>query len=91
MYYLSKYYGFSLLAFKLYRPNLITNDGYIKHYQNVHRDFKITFLKIAIKLGSSTTPKKKLHLVIRKTTLKAKQNLPLLFKKIHSKEILSNY
>ena len=31
----------ALFDFKLYRPNLITNDGYINHYQKVHRDFKI--------------------------------------------------
>ena len=59
MCYLKRYYGFSLFEFKLYRPNLITNDGYINHYQKVHRDFKITFPKIILKLGSSTTPKNK--------------------------------
>ena len=58
MSYLSKYYGFSLLAFKLYRPNLITNDGYINHYQKIHRDFKITFPKMIIKLKTSSTTKK---------------------------------
>ena len=45
MYYLKNNYNFSLLDFKLYRLNLITNDGYINHYQKVHRDFKIKFNK----------------------------------------------
>ena len=58
MSYLSKHYGFSLLQFKLYRPNLITNDGYINHYQKIHRDFKITFPKMIVRLKTSSTTKK---------------------------------
>ena len=58
MYYLKNNYNFSLLDFKLYRLNLITNDGYINHYQKVHRDFKIKFTKIIVTLKSSSTEKK---------------------------------
>ena len=49
MYYLKNNYEFSLVDFKLYRPNLITNDGYINHYQKVH---------LMVKLKSSLTDKK---------------------------------
>ena len=38
-----KYDNFLLLDFKFYQPNLITSDGYINHYQKVHRDFKVSF------------------------------------------------
>ena len=55
MNYLKYNYEFSLINFKLYRPNLITNDGYINHYQKVHRDFKVTFPKIVVTIGG---PKK---------------------------------
>ena len=58
MYYLKNNYKCSLLDFKLYRPNLITNDGYINHYQKVYRDFKINFPKINVTFGSSSTLKK---------------------------------
>ena len=51
MFYLNKNFRFSLFDFKLYRPNLITNDGYINHYQKVHRDFKVTFPKIVVTIG----------------------------------------
>ena len=57
MFYLKKNYKFSLFDFKLYRPNLITNDGYINHYQKVHRDFKINFPKIVVTFGSFSTEK----------------------------------
>ena len=89
-YYLKKNYKFSLFNFKLYRPNLITNDGYMNNYQKVHRDFKINFPKIVVTFGSSST-KKNLRQVIRKKVLNAKQNLPLVFKKIFLEEILNNY
>ena len=57
MYYLKKNYNFSSLDFKLYRPNLITNDGYIKHYQKGHSDFKVKLPNIMVKLKSSSTVK----------------------------------
>ena len=50
MYYLKTKYGFSLLDFKMYRPNLITNDGLINHHQNTYRDYQVTFPKTVIKL-----------------------------------------
>ena len=58
MYDLKKNYNFSLLDFKSYRLNLITNDDYINHYQKVHRDFNIKFPKIIVILSSSSTGKK---------------------------------
>ena len=58
MFYLNKNFQFSLFDFKLYRPNLITNDGYINHYQNIHRDFKVTVPKIVVTIGRSSSNKK---------------------------------
>ena len=55
IFYLNKNFQFSLFDFKLYRPNLITNDGYINHYQKVHRDFKVTFPKIVVTIGGSSS------------------------------------
>ena len=52
---------------------MITNDGYINHYQKVHRDFKIKFPKIIVTFGSSSTEKKELRHVIRKKVLNEKQ------------------
>ena len=74
MYYLKKNDEFSLLDFKLYRPNLITNDGYINHYQTVHRDFKVKFPNIMVNLKSLSTDIKKLHQLIKKKLLNEKQN-----------------
>ena len=79
MYYLKKNYNFSLLDFKLYRPNLITNDGYINHHQKVHRAFKIKFPKIIITLSSSSTEKKELYQVIRKKLLNEINNNNLFY------------
>ena len=58
MYYLKKNSNFLLLDFKLYRQNLITNDGFINHYQKVHHDFKVKYPNIMVKLKSSSTEKK---------------------------------
>ena len=81
MHYLKKNDNFSLLDIKLCRPNLITNDDYINHYQKVHRDFKIKFSKRIVTFSSSSTEKKELHQVIRKKLLNEKKNLPLVLKK----------
>ena len=43
-------YEFSLLNFKMYRPNMITNDGYINRHQKLHRGYQVTFLKKILKL-----------------------------------------
>ena len=45
-------YRFSLFDFKMYRPNLITNDGFIYHHQKAHRDFKVTFPNVIMKLSA---------------------------------------
>ena len=45
-------YGFCLFDFKMYSPNLITNDGFIGHHQKAHRDFKITFPNVIMKLST---------------------------------------
>ena len=45
MIYLSKNYNISLLDYKQYRPNLITNDGFIDHHQKAHRDYERNFQK----------------------------------------------
>ena len=63
MYYLKNNFEFSLFDFKLYRPNLITNDGYINHYQKVHRDFKVTFPKIVVTIGGPTSSNKSSRLI----------------------------
>ena len=52
----------------LHRPNLITNDGCINHYQKVYRDFKFKFLNIMVKLKSSSTDKKETSSTDKKGT-----------------------
>ena len=47
-------YRFSLFDFKIYRPNLITNDGFIDDHQKTHRDFKVTFPNVTTKLRTET-------------------------------------
>ena len=42
----------------MYRPNLITNDGSIDHYQTTHRNFKVTFPNIIMKLRTETNGNK---------------------------------
>ena len=59
MYYLKNNYKFAFFDFKLYRSNLITNNG-------VHRDCKIKFPKIVVTFLSSSTEKNALRQVIRK-------------------------
>ena len=56
--YLNKNYKFSLLDYKMYCPNLITNDGYIDHHQKVYRDYEVKFPKIVIKLKKNLKNKK---------------------------------
>ena len=51
-------YRFSLFDFKMYRPNLITNDGFIGHHQKAHRDFKVTFPNVIMKLSEEKRKKK---------------------------------
>ena len=45
-------YRFSLFDFKIYRPNLITNDGFINHHQKAQRDFEVIFPNVIIKLSA---------------------------------------
>ena len=42
----------------MYRRKLITNDGFIDHYQKVHREYEDTFPKIIIKFEKSLKNKK---------------------------------
>ena len=44
-------YKFSLFDFKRYRSNLITNDSFINRHQKSHRDFKVTFPNVIVKLS----------------------------------------
>lgn len=36
---------FLLLDFKMYHPNLLTNDEFIDRHQQFHRDYKVSFPK----------------------------------------------
>ena len=49
-----KKYRCSLFDFKIYRPNLITNDGFIDHHKKTHRDYKVTFPNVIMKLKTKT-------------------------------------
>ena len=51
---LNNNYKFSLLNYKIYRPNLITNDGYIGHHKKSHRDYEVKFPKIVIKFQKTS-------------------------------------
>ena len=51
-------HGFSLFDFKIYCPNLITNDGFIDHHQKVHHYYKVSFPTVIMKLRSETYDKK---------------------------------
>ena len=42
----------------MYRPNLITNDGCIDHHKKTHRDFKVTFPNVIMKLSAETNGNK---------------------------------
>ena len=52
-------YEFSLLNFKMYRPNMITNDGYINRHQKLHRGYQVTFPKTILKLKKPQTKRNK--------------------------------
>ena len=38
----------------MYRPNLITHNGFIDHHQKTHRDYKVSFPKLIMKLRTET-------------------------------------
>ena len=38
---LNEQYGLSKVEYKLYHPNLLRNDIFIKHYQKIHCDFDV--------------------------------------------------
>ena len=59
MNYLHINYGFSLLDFKIYCPNMITNKAYINHHQKAYRDYKLSLSKIIIKLKKTQTTRNK--------------------------------
>ena len=58
MNYLNKNYKFSLLDYKTYRPNLITNNDYIDQHQKSHRNYEVKFPKNIIKLKKTIKNKK---------------------------------
>ena len=58
IYYSKHKFQFTLLDFKMYRPNLITNDGIIDHHQKAHRDYKVTIPKTILKLRKYTSDKR---------------------------------
>ena len=39
-------YGLSKVEYKLYHPNLLRNDVYFNHYQQIHCDFDVVKPKI---------------------------------------------
>ena len=39
--YLNEQYGLSKVEYKLYNPNLLRNDVYINHYQQIYCDFDV--------------------------------------------------
>ena len=41
MKYLNEQYGSSLIDYKVYHPNVLRNDEYIDHDQEIHRDFTV--------------------------------------------------
>ena len=54
IYYSKHKFQFTLLDFKMYRPNLITNDGFIDCRQKAYRDYQVTFPKTIVKLKKKT-------------------------------------
>ena len=38
---MNEQYGFSKFDYKLFHPNLLRNDVYINHYQQIHCDFDV--------------------------------------------------
>ena len=38
---LNEQYGLSKVEYKLFHPNLLRNDVYINHYQQIHWDFDV--------------------------------------------------
>jgi len=49
---LNEFYGLSKYDYKLFRPNLLRNDVYINHYQQMHCDFDV--MKPTNKLSKKT-------------------------------------
>lgn len=50
--------GFLLLDFKIYRPNIITNDYVITNHQKLHRHFEVEISEIIIKINKNMKNKK---------------------------------
>ena len=50
MNYLNVNHRFSVIDFKMYRSNMITNNGVIDHRQKSHRDYKVAFPKAIINM-----------------------------------------
>ena len=75
---LNKIYGLSKVEYKLYHPNLLRNDVFINHYQQIHCDFYV--IKPKNKLTRKT--KKRLEMMhIFNKERKTKKQLDMMYKK----------
>ena len=61
MNYLNINYGFSILDFKMYRPNLLTNNSVFNRHQKAYRDYEVVFPKIIIKMKKNIKNKKEVQ------------------------------
>ena len=50
---LNEQYGLSIMDYKLYHPNLLKNDAFIKHYQKIHCDYDVGKPKSNLKKKTS--------------------------------------
>ena len=48
IHYLTNKFRYSLVDYKLYRPNLLRNNEYIDYHQEIHRDYKVRFPNVII-------------------------------------------
>ena len=50
---LNEQYGLSIMDYKLYHPNLLKNDAFIKHYKKIHCDYDVGKPKSNLKKKTS--------------------------------------
>ena len=62
---LNEQYGLSKVDYKLFHPNLLRNDVYINHYQQIHCDFDV--IKPKNKLSKKTNKSLEMMQTIRET------------------------
>ena len=72
---LNEFYGLSKFDYKLFHPNLLRNDVYINHYQQMHCDFDV--IKPKNKLSKKTNESLEIMQTIRDTN----KSLDLMLKK----------